>query len=64
MFRILRPILLQKTNYIQKGKFSSDYNISRLEDNLEYKLNFIYGRLLKFGIISSILLWISIPTES
>lgn len=42
-------------------------NISRLEDkinNLEYKLNLYMIRLLKFGIISSILLWISIPTES
>ncbi len=68
MFIFIRPILLKKPNLIQKAKFSNDYDtISRLENkinDLEYKLNFIYDRLLKLSIVSSILLWISIPTES
>ncbi len=77
MFRTLKPFLVNKTNLytqIQKAKFSNYNNeISNLHNqitnlhnqikNLEYDINFIYGRLLTFGIISSLLLWFSIPTE-
>lgn len=79
MFRTLKPFLVNKTNLytqIQKAKFSNsncNNEISNLNNqitnlhnqikNLEYDINFIYGRLLTFGIISSILLWFSIPTE-
>jgi hypothetical protein len=60
--------------FAQKSKFNTikqleNMVITRLENienqqkNIINKIDLLYNRMMKLGIISSIILWISIPSE-
>ena len=74
MFIRFRSIVLQKEklyNFTQKSKFNTrEDNIIKQLENIENRqktiinqIDLLYNRMMKLGIISSIILWISIPSE-
>jgi hypothetical protein len=74
MFIRFRSIVLQKEklyNFTQKSKFNTrEDNIIKQLENIENRqktiinqIDLLYNRMMKLCIISSIILWISIPSE-
>lgn len=52
--------------FTQKSKFSTIKQLENIENQQKTIINqidLLYNRMMKLGIISSIILWISIPSE-